>query len=270
MRIIAGIRAFKVVLYGEDDNAGGTGQGQTADIDGEKGGRAEVPACSYPDAQQYHIVAGHVPVFRTILPIAGLITLHDGLYGSTQVLQLGDEYMHEEFDRAQGPVEAWVEDKIQKCANRGHQDIASIKIHLLLGGRELFELIDGERGQRAAILAPVAIGGMVVVVVPGPDKPRQSDEHTGDETEDPVQGLGAKQTLVAAIMHQHEDTYDKQGQDEDIGRGQPVGDRQTLHRQVEQAEEGDEGIQDLNKRLGVTALAIFCDYRRCFVLYTFS
>src|SRR5688572_33343697 len=101
--------------------------------------------------------------------------------------------MADEADAAREPGKSRVEYQVYESAKRSHPDIAYKEITPLLIAGQGPEFIHRQNVQGAAVFRPVAVGGVVIRMVPRPDELRHARQHAEQEPERPVEPCRAEQ-----------------------------------------------------------------------------
>src|SRR5579863_264044 len=164
-----------------------------------------------------------MPVLFAGLPIARLKTGGMRLYRQVRLRNLPFNNMEHEADTAFEPGEARVKDQIYKAGKRSYHDAALASVHALLGIRHCRIFFYRERGVQAAVFVPIAVVGMVIMMMSRPYVLRHARDDAEEKSESAIERLGAKQAAVAAFVHQRKDAQSEQDNSQHRDGGEPAG-----------------------------------------------
>lgn len=250
---------FKVVLDREKDDAARTSKRQTDEIDRKERLRPYRQRHPQPEGKQDQVVSGHMPVFLGRSPIAAFKILHDGAHGRTGAGQLLLQNMAHQGDRTLEPGIARIENQVEKPANRCKRNVPGDLVQALLIFGQRLVFFKGQCRERAPVLVPVAIGGVVERMVPGPDVLRHAAQDAEEKAGDLVVLRRCEQRVVSALVHQYKYSEQEQADDQPAKGRQPVGYGQACNRKVPEDAVGDERRGQLNGCGAVTFCGITGD-----------
>ena len=135
--------------------------------------------------------------------------------------QLAADRMDQQADAALQPGEARVEDQIDEARERGGRHAALVPIHVLLCAGQRRILIRRQGRVRSAVLVPVAVVGMVIVVMLRPHVLRHPRHDAEEKPGRAIEPTAAKQAAVAAFVHQAKDPHGKQDDGQQWDQDEP-------------------------------------------------
>jgi hypothetical protein len=200
-----------------------------------------------------------VPVFFGRLPIARLEACGMRFERKGRLRNLLPDDMYDKGNAAFEPGEARVEDQIYEPGERRTEHAALVSVHALLPGGQRRILIHRERRVRAAVLFPVAVVGVVVIVVLRPNVLRHAGRHAENKPEDAIEPVRAEQTAVPTFVHQCKDAQRKKADQQNDRDDEPAVSTDAQCRRPPKQCERPEGRQDLYQSLEVTGPSILTD-----------
>ena len=173
--------------------------------------------------------------------------------------QLALEEVDEQLHAALYPGDPRVEDQVDEAAGGRDGDAADLPVPALLGLGHRSVFVDRQGRKRAPVLFPIAVGGVMEIVVLRPDVLWHAGHHAEEESKRAVEPGGAEQAAVAAIVHQCKHAQREQADESDQRHGQPQGNPRTERRGDPQECQRYERRGDLGQRLKIVGLRVQVD-----------
>jgi len=168
--------------------------------------------------------------------------------------------MDQQADAPLQPGEARVENQIDEARERGCRGAALVPIHMLLGAGERRVLICRQRRVRSAVPVPIAVVCMVIVVMLRPHVLRHPRYDAEQKPARAIEPTAAKQTAVAAFVHQAEHAYGKQDDGQQWNQDEPGGHAGAPDGNPPEEHERSQGREDLLQSLDVIGPGISTDH----------
>src|SRR5579863_6644935 len=139
--------------------------------------------------------------------------------------------MADEANTAFEPVKTRVENHVYEAGKRSECDAALASIHALLRAAYGGIFICRKRGVESAIFFPIAVVGVVIIMVSRPHVLRHPGDHTEDKTERPIEPACTKQAAMATFVHQGKRSHREEADQQDQRDGEPEGNVDSPHRE---------------------------------------